>query len=243
MFWIVLGALVLLYCLIVNIKLGKIRFSAVSALLGVLSIGLGVLLILFPEQPFVWVFQFAATIILTLLIIVDMIVIGGIRKKVPDSKPDYTIVLGCSLKKADQMTTTLQERLTLAKELHDGEPIVLSGGQTPGKTISEAYVMAHWMAENGVDRELLITENLSLNTKQNLQNCRALLSEQDERPFEALSLRIITSDFHLWRTRRLAEECGYENAVILGSSTLPLIAPLYHLREVLAIIYGIIRKR
>ena len=34
MFWIILGALVLLYCIVVNEKLGKVRFSLVPALGG-----------------------------------------------------------------------------------------------------------------------------------------------------------------------------------------------------------------
>lgn len=244
MFWIILGALVLLYCIVVNIKLGKVRFSLVPALGGAAMILLGVCILAFPEQMIVWFMQFAATVLLLVLAGVECSVLAGSRKNSgAQTQPDYTIVLGCGLKKGNRMTSTLLERLELAKKLHKGEKIILSGGQTPRETVSEASVMQNWMKENGIPEELLRAEDASLNTRQNLENCKVLIEGETGAEIGNLSVRIITSDFHAGRTRRLAEECGYGEVPVCGSKTMPLIAPMYHLRECLAIIYGGLRKK
>ncbi len=245
MFWIILGALVLLYCIVVNMKLGKVRFSLVPALGGAALILLGVCILAFPEQMIVWFMQFAATALLLVLAGVECTVLAGSRKDDGGAKmqPDYTIVLGCGLKKGNRMTSTLLERLELAKKLYKGEKLVLSGGQTPRETVSEASVMTKWMMENGVPAELLRAEDSSLNTKQNLENCKALLEAETGTEIGNLSVRIITSDFHAGRARKLAEECGYGEVPVCGSKTMPLIAPMYHLRECLAVIYGGLRKK
>ena len=244
MFWIILGALVLLYCIAVNVKLGKVRFSAVPAAGGVAMILLGACIFAFPEQMVVWFMQFAATVLLLVLAGVECSVLAGCRKNSgAQMQPDYTIVLGCGLKKGNRMTSTLLERLELAKKLHKGERIILSGGQTPRETVSEASVMQNWMKENGIPKELLRAEDASLNTKQNLENCKALIEGETGTEIGRLSVRIITSDFHAGRAGRLAEECGYGEVAVSGSKTMPLIAPMYHLRECLAIIYGGLRKK
>ena len=244
MFWIILGALVLLYCIVVNIKLGKVRFSLVPALGGAAMILLGVYILAFPEQMIVWFMQFAATALLLVLAGVECSVLAGSRKNSGvQTQPDYTIVLGCGLKKGNRMTSTLLERLELAKKLHKGEKIILSGGQTPRETVSEASVMQNWMKENGIPEELLRAEDASLNTRQNLENCKVLIEAETGTEIGNLSVRIITSDFHAGRTRRLAEECGYGEVPVCGSKTMPLIAPMYHLRECLAVIYGGLRKK
>ena len=244
MFWIILGALVLLYCIVVNIKLGKVRFSLVPALGGAAMILLGVCILAFPEQMIVWFMQFAATALLLVLAGVECSVLAGSRKNSGvQTQPDYTIVLGCGLKKGNRMTSTLLERLELAKKLHKGEKIILSGGQTPRETVSEASVMQNWMKENGIPEELLRAEDASLNTRQNLENCKVLIEAETGTEIGNLSVRIITSDFHAGRTRRLAEECGYGEVPVCGSKTMPLIAPMYHLRECLAVIYGGLRKK
>lgn len=244
MIWIILGALVLLYCAVVNIRLGKVRFSVVPAAGGLGMVLLGVLILFFPEQSWVWVLQLAVTVGVFVLAAVECIVLAGCYKEdKAETPPDYTIVLGCGLKKGNQMTSTLLERLSLARELHGGEPMVLSGGQTPRETVPEADVMINWMKRNGVPDRLLLGERGSLNTRQNLENSKALLEEKEGTEIGNLYIRIITSNFHAGRVRRLAIECGYQNTVVCGSKTVLLLAPMYHLRECLAILYGQLKTR
>ena len=107
MFWIIFGALALLYCIVVNIKLGKVRFSLVPALGGAAMILLGVCILAFPEQMIVWFMQFAATALLLVLAGVECSVLAGSRKNSGvQTQPDYTIVLCGGLKKGNRMTST-----------------------------------------------------------------------------------------------------------------------------------------
>ncbi len=239
------GALVLLYCIIVNVKLGKVRFSLIPACGGLGMILLGALISAFPEQLWVWILQLLAMAGILVLAIVECIVLAGNRLENGTERPcpDYTIVLGCGLRKGNQMPSTLRERLKLAKERYKGERIILSGGQTPRETAVEADVMINWMKENGVPEDRLLAERKSLNTLQNLENCKALIQAETGTDIGRFSVRIITSDFHAGRTRRLAREIGYQKVIVCGSKTQTLIAPMYHLRECLAIVYGILRKR
>lgn len=244
MIWIILGALVLLYCAAVNIRLGKVRFSLIPAAGGLGMILLGALILAFPEQLWVWILQLLATVVIFVLAAVECVVLAGNRKEsgADKARPDYMVVLGCGLKKGNQMTSTLLERLQLAKKMHMDEIILLSGGQTPRETVPEADVMMEWMKKNGVPEGLLLAERESLNTRQNLENCKALIEEREGKAIGHLCVRIVTSDFHAGRVRRLAKETGYQNVAVYGSKTRALIAPMYHLRECLAILYGQLRK-
>jgi uncharacterized SAM-binding protein YcdF (DUF218 family) len=241
MIWIVAGALVLIYCAVVYIKLGKVRFSIVPAAMGLGMLLLGLLLVLWPELLIGWLLQLAASIAVLVLAVTELYILFGNLPEVERCTPDVTIVLGCGLKKGDQMTSTLLERLQLAKEKQQGEPIILSGGQTAHETVAEADVMKKWMLENGVQEALLLTEDASHNTRENLENCRALLEKRGD--FEELYVRIVTSDFHSARVRKLADEAGYPDYMICSSKTMALIAPMYHLRECLAVLYGTVRRR
>ena len=134
------------------------------------------------------------------------------------------------------MTSTLIERLSLAEKLYQGEMVVLSGGQTRHETAVEADVMAQWLLKRGIiPADRLLLERKSVNTRQNLLNALRLFGDE-LKPAE--QVRIITSDFHCWRTTRLSAACGLSGAAVCGSRTMALIAPMYHLREVLAIIYA-----
>lgn len=245
MIWILFGMLVLVYCAAVNIRLGKVRFSVVPAAGGLCMILLGGFILAFSDQIWVWILQLLATVGIFVLAAAEWVVLAGNRKEnsTGEISPDYTIVLGCGLKKGDQMTSTLLERLQLAKNLHRGEEILLSGGQTPRETVPEACVMFDWMKQNGVPENLLLTEKESVNTRQNLVHCKNWIEDRKGKEISGLRIRIVTSDFHAGRVRRLAKELGYQNIWVCGSKTRALIAPMYHLRECVAILYGMLRKR
>ena len=245
MFWLVLGAIILLYCLIVRIRLGRVRFSAVPVAGGLGMIVLGGLILLFPQWLPVWILQLAAVIVLVILCGVELVVYTGSlagRARASQKQPvQCTVVLGSGLKKGNQMTSTLIERLSLAEKLYQGEMVVLSGGQTRHETAVEADVMAQWLLKSGIiPADRLLLERKSVNTRQNLLNALRLFGDE-LKPAE--QVRIITSDFHCWRTTRLSAACGLSGAAVCGSRTMALIAPMYHLREVLAIIYGAFRRK
>lgn len=244
MFWLVLGSLTILYCILVRVKLGRVRFSIIPLMTGLGMLVLGVLIWMFPGWLPFWILQLVAVIVLVVLCATEFLVYFGSlsgRARAGQKQPvQCTIVLGSGLKKGNQLTSTLIERLTLAEKLHQGETVILSGGQTAHETAAEADVMKEWLLKSGViPAEKLLLERESINTRQNLDNTRRLYPDKLN-PSD--KLRIVTSDFHCWRVSRLAAENGLSGAVVCGSRTMALIAPMYHLREVLAIIYGAVRQ-
>ena len=244
MFWLILGSLVILYCILVRVRLGRVRFSIVPLVGGMGMLLLGVLIQMFPGLLAVWILQLAAVTVLAVLCGTELLVYTGSlsgRARSRQKQPvQCTIVLGSGLKKGNQLTSTLIERLTLAEKLYQGETVILSGGQTAHETAAEADVMKEWLLQNGViPAEKVLLETESVNTRQNLRNTRHLYPD-DLNPTQ--KVRIVTSDFHCWRVARLAAEFGLSGASVCGSRTMALIAPMYHLREVLAIIYGAVRQ-
>ena len=244
MFWLILGGLIILYCLVVRIRLGRVRFAAIASAGGLAMILLGGLILLFPYWLPVWILQLLAVTGLVILCGAELMVFAGSlsgKAGAASKQPvQYTVVLGSGLKKGSQMTSTLIERLSLAEKLYQGEYVILSGGQTRHETAVEADVMAQWLLKREkIPAQHLLLERGSVNTRQNLCNTHRMLGNQS---LPAGQVRIVTSDFHCWRTARLAAACGLSGAMVCGSRTMALIAPLYHLRETLAIVYGVLRR-
>lgn len=65
----------------------------------------------------------------------------------------------------------------------------------------ESGVMARWLAERGVPRELIVEEPHATSTNENLENSRALFPH-------APRLIVVTSNFHVRRTRVWAWHLG-----------------------------------
>ena len=89
--------------------------------------------------------------------------------------------------------------------------------------------MRDWLIARGVPAYQVIAETESLNTRQNLENAKALLPEGVQ------SVTIITSDYHLPRALALAGDLGLK-ADGVGSPCRPEIQfwVKNHFREVLA---------
>ncbi len=244
MFWIYLGGIILCYCAAVRIRLGKLRSLRLVLGAGLAFFVLGTLILSFPKILFVWILQLIAVIGLCILSGIEVHILSGALKGRANGHSGQqsdiyaTVVLGCGLKGGYRISTTMIERLSLAKDLWQGEPIIFSGGKTPHETIEEASVMKQWMEKNGIPANFLVLENKSRNSYENLTFSKTLLQNLPKEKFPAAtkkSIRIITSDFHCGRIEKLALECGYTNPIVCGSNTMMLIAPVYHFRECLSI--------
>ena len=239
MFWIWVGGLILLYCLTVRVRLGKLRSLRIVIAGGIGSLLLGGLILCFPGQLFVWILQLIALILITFLLAAEVSVLSGAYKgrAAADASlstaPCATIVLGCGLKNGKRISTTLTERLLLAKKVNAGEPIVLSGGRTPHEYTEEACVMAEWMKADGVPEHLLLLEARSRNTAENLLFSMELLQKAGidcSRP-----IRIITSDFHCFRAHLIARRAGLAVFDIPARTDWPLLNANYYVREFFAL--------
>ena len=144
------------------------------------------------------------------------------RSEPPKSKPDAIIVLGAGFW-GDTLSAVLKERLDTAFLLHRRYPsalLVLSGGKGFGENRTEASLMREYLLARGVPDSALLLETQAMDTVQNFENSSRLL---DARFGEGgYTGAFITSEFHLYRSRRLAVRAGL-TAACYGADT-PLVS-------------------
>jgi len=161
----------------------------------------------------------------------------------PEPSARTIIVLGAKVD-GDVPSLTLKTRLETALAYLEDEPsalVIVTGGQGRGETRSEASVMAEWLSSRGIAEERIFLEDKSTDTRENLQNARAIAEAQNlPAPFG-----VVSSSFHLYRAEKLALEAGFE-AVQTLSAPVPrvplgwLTASVY-LREYCSIILMALR--
>ena len=151
------------------------------------------------------------------------------------SAPEFVVVLGAQVQ-GDQPSLTLKKRLDLALSYLNDHPqakVIVSGAQGADEAYTEAYVMAKYLIEQGVDESRVIQEEQAHDTRENLEFSRELAEQYG---MDTTSVLIITSDFHLCRAKYLARKLGME-PYGLASQTWPEILRVnYLLREVFAFI-------
>ena len=152
-----------------------------------------------------------------------------------DGAPEFVVVLGAQVQ-GDQPSLTLKKRLDLALSYLNDHPqakVIVSGAQGADEAYTEAYVMAKYLIEQGVDESRVIQEDQAHDTRENLEYSRVLAEQHG---MDTASVLIITSDFHLCRAKYLARKLGME-PYGLASQTWPEILRVnYLLREVFAFI-------
>lgn len=135
--------------------------------------------------------------------------------------PDYLLILGAGLNGA-QPSLTLQERLKTGLDYLNQHPelqVIVSGGQGPGETISEAEAMGIYLIDHGISQNRILYESQSTSTMENFVFSSHKLKELGIR--QPVRIMIVTSDFHLLRAKMLAER----NSFIPGG--LPAPTPYY----------------
>lgn len=234
-FWCTVGAAALLYCGAVRLLAGKMAFAAVSAVGGAFSALLGLGMLRFPGNLVLgWISGIGVLGICILTALEAGILLRARRLSTPAGKPDCTVILGCGLRDGERASRTMLERLEKAFSVWEGEPIILSGGQSEREKYPEAAVMARWLAGKGVPPEKLLQEGRSRNTVQNLRYSRGMIEAEFGRPVGQLRVRIVTNGFHAPRALSIARALGYAKAWAVPARTGGLAAPLYHLRECLS---------
>ena len=130
------------------------------------------------------------------------------RNDTVDFTEDAAIVLGAAVW-GEQVSALLANRLRRAVYFHEQNPyayIVVSGGQGEGD-ITEAEAMRRFLTERGVPDELIIKEDRSTNTYENIKFSKQLLDELFEHEYRVV---IITNDFHIYRSVAMARRQGME---------------------------------
>lgn len=123
---------------------------------------------------------------------------------------DYAIILGAKVN-GTVPSLSLQYRLEAALEYANAYPhvhFILSGGQGPDEDISEAEAMKQYLLNHGISEDRLLIEDQSTSTYENILYSKRLL------PDSVTGITIITSDYHLARAQRIANDLGLETDVV-----------------------------
>jgi uncharacterized SAM-binding protein YcdF (DUF218 family) len=148
-------------------------------------------------------------------------------------KPDYIVVLGAGIR-GEEPSHALYKRLEKSLELintYKDIKVIVSGGQGPGESITEAEAMKRYLVSNGVSPERIIKEEKSTNTFENLKFTKALINPDNK----SISITIITSNFHMLRSKLLAKRFGFVSYGYSSEILIQLI-PTYFVREYIALI-------
>lgn len=147
---------------------------------------------------------------------------------------EVLIVLGAGIW-GDQPSPQLKLRLQAAAILFKKNPelsVIVSGGQGPDEDISEASAMQAYLIQLGVAEESILLEDQSTSTVENLRFSKIIL---DGLKLDNPSVGIVTTDFHMYRSKMLAKRYGM-NAMGESAPNVPIIVVKNTMREIAAVI-------
>ena len=148
------------------------------------------------------------------------------------------MVLGAGLF-GDQPSPSLYYRLQKALEYakkYPQIPIVVSGGQGPDEWITEAEAMKHFLVQNGIETKMVIKEEGSTNTKENLLFTKKVIKYEGKTRKQ--TIMIVTSEYHMFRAKFLARRNDFTPyGICAPTPSYPrYLKPLYYFREYFAVI-------
>lgn len=155
-------------------------------------------------------------ILLTVIVAVMGVWIGLTGSINNAADAETVIVLGMALDKG-MPNSDLAQRVGAASDYAKEHPqciIIVSGGNAAEGRRSEAERMAALLEQDGIEKERIITEDKSADTRENFANC-AKLADTDSPTV------IVTSSYHMARAVGLAREAGFKSVTRLPSSCDP----------------------
>lgn len=150
-------------------------------------------------------------------------------------KTDYVVILGGGLKDG-KVTPVLQERLLKGIQYLENYPeaaVIVSGGLGFRERITEAEAMESFLLSRGIAARRIIREDKATSTMENFLFTRELL--QGSGAADTKRITVVTSDFHMLRSKLLARRVGFEPYGITSSTPLSVRANCY-IREFFALI-------
>lgn len=165
--------------------------------------------------------------------IIFLCLVGASHFFSPSLEKDIIVILGTGLTATEDMSLILKYRLDKAIAFYQKQDektratFLVTGGKSPGDSVSEAEVMAEYLVKQGVPEDKIIQEDQSINTHQNFLYSQRLLESGDK-------ILFVTSTYHVLRGNVYARQLGIEAEGIGAKS------PLYYLpyawvREYLAL--------
>ena len=196
--------------------------------------GIGVLILLFGYLPYKWMKRLVAgcTILFVMgLCMIEIPIVSAAKGDIPNDA-DYLIVLGAGVN-GTEPSLSLYNRLAAAENWlreHPRSVAVLSGGQGQNEQISEAECMYCWLVQNGIEPERLYKEEHSASTQENFQYSAQILLDLNG-GIMPQPVAVVSSEYHLYRAKKFAEQTGIEAVGIPAETTYPVLKLNYFIRE------------
>ena len=175
---------------------------------------------------------------LALLALLEGLVISGMNATAPPGM-DYLMVLGASVYD-DGPSPALVRRINAVTGCLDQHPdalIIATGGKGEGERITEAQCIRDELVRRGVDPARILLEDKSTNTWENMTFSKALIDR------DAAAVGIVTNNYHIWRSMRLARRAGLTNVHgIAAEYTGPMLIH-FMVREAISIAVWFLRGR
>lgn len=147
-----------------------------------------------------------ALIIIVVLFVCSFIIIETLifysAKENKTDDVDFVMILGAGLK-GDRITATFKNRLDMGYDYlikNQRVKVIVTGGKGIGETITEAEAMKKYLVNKGIDENRIIMEDKATSTMENFKYSKKLLPLSTKK----YSIMIVTSDFHLFRSKILA---------------------------------------
>lgn len=138
-------------------------------------------------------------------IMIESFILSGFYKT-PSEEVDYLIVLGAHVRDG-KPSRVLAKRLDAAYDYakdRDHVMVVVTGGKGDNETTTEAYAMAVYLEEKGLDPERILLEEKATNTNENLAFSMELTGKNKK-------VAVVSNDFHIFRAVHLARHRGFDS--------------------------------
>lgn len=226
----ILGTACVLYGIMVLLIRSGTSFFAVWLALGAFFLILGFLLRsgLVARIPKIvrTLFLIAICAGILLLAVCEGFVLRGFGSRAPAGL-DYLIVLGAQVRE-DGPSAVLKYRLDAAAQYlreNDSTTCIVTGGKGVTEPFSEGEGMKQYLVSAGIPEDRIIVEDKALNTVQNIQYSKALMSSPDA------PTAIVTNNFHVTRALALARGQGLTNVYAIAAHSDLLFLPNNMFRE------------
>ncbi|MBQ1207771.1 MAG: YdcF family protein [Lachnospiraceae bacterium] len=182
--------------------------------------------------PVVVSFWTTVGVIAVLAVIIGISVMTGMFSRTEPGTLDYIIVLGTRVDE-DKPSKSLCYRLDKAIEYLETDEnlnVIVTGGQSKGADVTEAYAMTAYLIDAGVSPERITLENEAMSTRENLILSQAFIDDPQAR------VGVVTSSFHVYRAMELADKLGLDHYVGIAAPSDKILLPNNMVREFFAVI-------
>lgn len=248
---IIAGIGLIIYIAAVNIiSTAKVAFSLPTGILGMALIIYAVK----GDQIFKYInenrflsklykaFKIGIGVVIIFLLIIEGIIIA--YPKSNEQNTDYILVLGAGLSNGVEPSLILAYRLDAAIDCIDSfgntGKIVVSGGQGSDEKLPESEAMKKYLVQHGISEDRILIEDKSSTTAENFKFSKNIIENDSGKSIDEVNVKIVTTDFHAFRSRLLAKKNGYTNVNNYSSPTVWYLIPVSYVRESFAVVKSVL---